>query len=392
MTGTIKEFAYQQFFEVKRDPLPGGILFNALTPPEEIVLAANPRVSQAVIEGIMMAAKDMGQIVILELALSEMKLTGKGYSGLTPSTFHERIKQVAKQVGWYGYVLHADHVKIQQGSEAEIETVKRELDARINAGFTSYAIDSSYLFDRSKSRVKDQLKQVIDVTVELFNYIDQKVSSLPYGKEGEVGEIGVEEFTTVDEAVYFLDELRKHGIDLNCLAIANGTKHGVSVDSTGKIIPQLGINLARTLEIVEAIKLQGYKTRIVQHGISGTPIEMIRDQFPKGSINKGNVATHWMLIVWDMLKEYEPNLYKDIYAWTIEKYSKPTSSDHEIFTKNSKYAIKEFFNEINNISLDAKQAIRSRTYDEAMTLITAFGMTNTAKKVYHYLQDNNFTY
>lgn len=57
-------------------------LFVALQPSNEIILAVNPQVTIDVIIGILQAAKDTEQIVILELELSEMDHKG-GYTGLT---------------------------------------------------------------------------------------------------------------------------------------------------------------------------------------------------------------------------------------------------------------------------------------------------------------------
>lgn len=387
----MREEEYVKYFEESRKPLPGALLFDALTPPKEIVLAVNPRVTQAVVEGILKAAKDTGQILIFELALSEMSMEG-GYTGLTPSAFSERVRRAAGEVGWYGYVLHADHMTVKKGTEEELDRVKRELNARVKAGFTSYAIDTSFLFDRSKTEVADQLREIIRTSIDLFHYLDERLGRFPYGKEGEVGEIGIREFTTVEEALYFLKALKSENIELNCLAIANGTKHGVSVDAEGNIIPQLGVNIKRTMEIAEAIRAEGYKTGIAQHGITGTPIHLIAEKFPKGMINKGNVGTLWMLLVWDILRIFEPQLYQKIYNWTLDKYKKEDVSDTETFTKNSKYAIKIFFNNLENVSTDTKRAIKAKAYAEALSILKAFGMEKTAEKVYNYLKKENITY
>lgn len=391
MNAMSKKEAHTEYFEYPRDPLPGDVLFSALQPPNEIILAVNPRVTIDVILGILQAAKDAEQIVILELALSEMDRNG-GYTGLTPSTFASRAKEAAEIVGWYGYVLHADHITVKKGTEEEMERVKREIDARIDANFTSFAIDSSFLFDRSKTNVKDQLKEVVRTSVLLFNYIEEKMADRRYGKEGEVGEIGVTEFTTVEEALYFLDKLKENGIELDCLAIANGSKHGVSVDEEGKIVPQLGINIRRTIEIAEAIKDRGYKTGIAQHGITGTPLPLIASKFPKGKINKGNVGTNWMLLVWEILEIFEPELYQKIHNWVIEKYKREGVSEPEVFVKNSKYAIKEFFEELEKISEETKKAIRAKAYAEALVFFKAFGMNKTAKRVYDYIIKNRIKY
>jgi fructose/tagatose bisphosphate aldolase len=383
--------SYMQYFEEPRNPLPSDILFDSLQPQDCIILAANPRLSLEVIQGILQAAKDTQNIVILELALSEMNLAG-GYTGLTPSTFASRIKKAAETVGWYGYVLHADHLTVNKGTEKEIEDVKKEIDARIGAGFSSFSVDSSFLFDRSKMRVEDQLREVVRTSVLLFKYIKQKMGNNHYGKEGEVGEIGIKEYTEVEEALYFLGALKQSGIEINCLAIANGTRHGVVVDEEGKIIPKLGINIPRTIEIADAIKTRGYKTGIAQHGITSTPIDLIATKFPRGRIIKGNVGTQWMLLVWDILQIFEPELYHKIYDWTINKYKKEGVPEPETFASESKRAIKEFFNEIDTLNEDTKRAIRARAYTEALMLIKAFGMKQTSKRAHDYIIQNSLRY
>jgi len=379
------------FFEEPRPPIPGNLLFEALTPPKEIILAVNPRVTIEVVEGVLKAAKDTENIVILELALSEMNLKG-GYTGLTPKAFAERVRRAAENVGWFGYVLHADHVAVRKGTDEEIDNIKKELDARINAGFTSYAIDTSYLFDVTKDTVSEQLKKVIELGTELFNYLDERIGHKNYGREGEVGEIGKSELTEVDEALYYVESMKKNGVSLHWLAINNGSKHGVSVDAQGNIIAQLGINIKRTVEIVQALWSNGYPTRIAQHGVSGTPLHLIAEAFPKGMINKGNVATYYMLMVYDILRIYEPELFRKIYRWVIEKYRKEEVPEIEVFTENCKHALKEFFNELEKISDETKEAIRAKAYADTLLHIKAFGMEKTAKKLYEYLKNRNIKY
>ena len=63
---------------------------------------------------------------------------------------------------------------------------------------------------------------------------------------------------------------------------------------------------------------------IAQHGITGTPRDLINLHFPKGDIIKGNVGTFWQDVVFDILKVYEPALYRDIQNWTLNKYRPST--------------------------------------------------------------------
>jgi fructose-bisphosphate aldolase class II len=380
---------HKEYFANKRNPLPGDVMFDALYPPKEIILAANTRVSRQVIEGILKAAKDTENVVILEMALSEMDLNG-GYCGVTPASYAQRVKEAAEKVGWFGYVLHADHITVKKGTDEEIEKVKKEIDARVEAGFSSYAIDTSFLFDKTKDNVEGHLQNVINKYVLLFNYLKSK-DLKHFGKEGEVGEIGIKEFTEVNEALYFLDKLKENGIELNWLAIANGTTHGVTVDAQGKIIPQLGVNIERTIEIADAIS-QKYKTKIVQHGTTGTPLDLIEKHFPKGRLSKCNVGTYWMLLVWDVFKEREPELYKKIWDWTIANYKKDDTPEAEVFAKNSKHATKVFFDDIENVSEDTKNAIREKAYQDALNWFRIFRMEKTAVKVYDYIEKNGIEY
>jgi fructose-bisphosphate aldolase class II len=383
--------AHIKFFAKRRKPLPGDILFDALYSSDTIVLAVNPRLTIDVIAGILQAAKDSGQIVILELALSEMNVSG-GYTGSTPLSFASRVREAADIVGWYGYVLHADHLTVKKGTAEEMANIKKEIDARVDADFSSFAVDSSFLFNREAQNIKEQLKEVIRTSVTLFDYIKERMGNKRYGREGEVGEIGIKDLTEVEEALHFLNELREKGVELNCLAIANGSKHGVSVDEEGNIIPQLGINIQRTVEIADAIRDRGHRTAIAQHGITGTPLSLISSKFPKGRIIKGNVGTFWMLLVWDILQIFEPFLYKKIFNWVASRYGEEGVSEHESFISKSKYAIKEFYQEIDEIHERTKRAIRAKAYTETLIFFEAFGMKNTAEEVYDYIIKNNIEY
>ena len=157
---------------------------------------------------------------------------------------------------------------------------------------------------------------------------------------------------------------------------------------SGKIIPQLTINIQRTVEIADAIS-QKYRTKIVQHGTTGTPLDLIEKHFPKGKLSKCNVGTFWMLLVWDILKVKEPDLFKKMFDWTIANYKKDDTPDEEVFYKDGKRATKQFFDDIENVSEDTKNAIREKAYQDALMWFRIFGMDKTAAKVYEYIEKNN---
>ena len=122
---------------------------------------------------------------------------------------------------------------------------------------------------------------------------------------------------------------------------------------------------------------------IAQHGITGTPRELINQHFPKGDIIKGNVGTFWQDVVFNTLKVYEPGLYKDIQEWTLEKYraANPGKKDRQIIDGNCKFAIKEFFKEIYSVDEDTEKAIQAMAYAESLVFFRAFSSYGSASLV-----------
>ena len=70
---------------------------------------------------------------------------------------------------WYGYVLHADHVTIKKGTEDELKKIRKETE--VDANFTSFAINASFLFLSNRKTVSEQLKKIVEIGVSLFNFI-----------------------------------------------------------------------------------------------------------------------------------------------------------------------------------------------------------------------------
>ncbi|MEM2496527.1 MAG: hypothetical protein QW048_06700, partial [Nitrososphaerota archaeon] len=62
------------------------------------------------------------------------------------------------------------------------------------------------------------------------------------------------------------------------------------------------------------------------------------------------------------------------------------------FVENCKYAIKEFFQDLEKISDETREAIRAKAYADTLLHIKAFGMEKTAKKVYDYIKKRNIKY
>jgi len=367
-------------------PVPGSAIFSGISGKKAIIMAANVRIA-SVAQGIFKAAKETDSALFMELARSECDLKG-GYTGLTPRDFSEKMREAAQAVKFDVWALHADHITIKKGDSSEIEQTKQLIDAQIAAGYTSFAIDASHLFNFEGKSVKEELKENIQVTSDLALYIKNKMKGQSFGLEVEVGEIGRKDtggliLTKPEEAVGFIKALNENDVYPHVLAIANGSTHGHTYDANGNVVEQLSIDIPRTKEIAQALRENNLKVGIAQHGITGTPRDLINLHFPKGDIIKGNVGTFWQDVVFSTLKVYEPALYKDIQEWTLEKYrpANPGKKDRQIFDGNCKFAIKEFYKEIYSVGEDTEHAIQAMAYAESLIFFKAFSSQGTASLV-----------
>lgn len=367
-------------------PISGSTIFQGISGQKTIIMAANTRIA-TVARGIFKAAKETDSAVFMELARSECDLKG-GYTGLTPKDFSAKMKEAASAEQFDVWALHADHITIKTGETAEIDSTKQLIDAQIQAGYTSFAIDASHLFNFEGKTVRQELEKNITVTSELARYIRTHMNGRDFGLEVEVGEIGRKDghgmiLTKPEEAVEFIKALQDNGVYPQVLAIANGSTHGHVYDEKGNVVEQLSIDIPQTKAVAKALRENKLPVGIAQHGITGTPRDLINQHFPKGDIIKGNVGTFWQDVVFSTLKVYEPALYKDIQEWTLEKYrpANPGKKDSQIFDGNCKFAIKEFFKEIYSVEEDTEQAIQAMAYAESLIFFKAFSSYGSASRV-----------
>ena len=367
-------------------PIPGSTILKGISGHKAIVMAANVRIT-TVAQGIFQAARDTDSAVFMELARSECDLKG-GYTGLTPKDLSERVQKAAQEVQFDIWALHADHITIKKGDGPEIDATKQLIDAQVAAGYTSFAIDASHLFNFEGKTVREELAENIRVTTDLARHIRSRMKGKDFGLEVEVGEIGRKDgegliLTQPEEAVEFIKALNENEVFPHVLAIANGSTHGHTYDANGNVVAQLSIDIPQTKAIANALRDNHLQVGIAQHGITGTPRELINLHFPKGDIIKGNVGTFWQDVVFEILKVYEPALHKSIQDWTLEKYRplNPGKKDPQIFDGNCKFAIKEFFKDIYSVDEETNRAIRARAYAESLVFFRAFGAYGSASRV-----------
>jgi len=367
-------------------PVPGSAIFGGVSGKKAIVMAANVRIT-TVARGIFQAAKDTDSAVFMELARSECDLKG-GYTGMTPHDFSEKMSAAARSVQFDVWALHADHISIKKGDAAEVEQTKQLIDAQIKAGYTSFAIDASHLFNFEGKTVREELEENIRVTTDLARYIKSRMNKRGFGLEVEVGEIGRKDtggliLTRPEEAVEYIRALNENDVFPHALAIANGSTHGHTYDANGNVVEQLSIDIPQTKAIAQALRKNNLHVGIAQHGITGTPRDLINLHFPKGDIIKGNVGTFWQDVAFNTFKIYEPALYKEIQDWTLEKYRplNPGKKDRQIFDGNCKMAIKEFYKQIYSVEEATEQALVAMAYAESLLFFRAFGSYGSASAV-----------
>ena len=322
-------------------------IFKSIKDEKVIVIACNTRIKH-VIPGIMRAAEKLDSIVAFELAKSEGNLDG-GYTGMTPEIFFDTVIGYAEKIGFSKpFFIHGDHITTKNNSKEEIESSKKLIEAELKAGYTSFAIDSSF----------NELEDNIWITSELA----QPIVEFGLGLEVEVGEVksaGQEAvITTVEEATTFINGLLKSNIKPDLLAINNGSKHGNYLEGE-----KIFIDLDRTKVIYEAIKDNG--VCIAQHGITGTPLHLV-GKFADCGIRKGNVGTEWQNIAHKGLPK---DLMEQMRKW---------SGDNK---KDIKFATKVFVKEINSIPEKDQKAIEEKAFQTACEFIQAFRAEKLASKL-----------
>lgn len=320
-------------------------MFSKIKDIPVIIMACNIRIKH-VVPGIMKASEELNSIMGFELAKSEGDLSG-GYTGQTPEDFVNMILDYADKYKYsMPFFIHADHITVKDTSEKNIEGAKKLIDAQIKAGFTSFAIDASF------NEIPDNIK--------ITTYLSKQIIENGFGLETEVGEVkstGQEaEITTVEEAVEYIEGLLNNNVFPQLLAINNGSKHG-----NYKPGEEVHIDLKRTLEIYNAIKK--HKVCIAQHGITGTPLNII-GQFADCGIRKGNVGTEWQNIAH---RNLPPDLMEKMKNWANNN------------GKDIKFATKEFKNEIDSIPLEYSEKIMDEAYLKAKEFIIAFRSKDSVK-------------
>jgi fructose-bisphosphate aldolase class II len=334
-------------------------VWEALKGEPVIVMACNTR-NPLPIPGIMRAAQELDAVVAFELSKREIFLTNieglyedgdKGLSGMDPKMYADIVNKYAKDFPNLVYFLHGDHIQIKSVTLSQISEAKRLIELELEAGFTSFGIDPSFV--------------PIPENAAILTCLVIPIVQNGFGLEAEVGEIGKEEITTVEEATEYIERLKAAGITPNLLAINNGSKHGNYAPGE-----EVHINLKRTGEIYEATGIP-----IAQHGITGTPLHLV-GQFADYGIRKGNVGTHWQNVLLDCV----PGLRDKYVEWAEKK-----KEELELEKLGIEYANAVFLEETLNLPDEVKKKVADAAYETALEFFKAFRSEGTGEIVRKYI-------
>lgn len=328
--------------------LSGLSVFTALKDENLIVMACNARIRHA-IPGIMKAAEELDAVVAFELTATEGGLDG-GYTGQTPELYVSTIIEYALSCRFSKpFLIHADHITVQNTGESERGDAARLIAAQLEAGYTSFAIDASF----------NSLSENIDIVTKL----SAPIIAMGYGLEVELGEMpqspNRSTLTTPSETKEYLATLTAQGCRPQLLAINNGSKRGNYLE--GEIVR---IDLERTKKIHDVAASFGV-AGLVQHGITGTPLHLVGKLADYG-IRKGNIGTLWQNVGHAGLPL---DLMDAMRCWAREN------------NRDIKYATRVFKAEIDAIPETNIKMIHEMAYREAREFLAAFRAKGSASKL-----------
>lgn len=313
------------------------------------------------------------------------------------------------------------NTNVANGMDA-IKKAYNLVQAEVGAGMTVFALDASFMPTPLNVRI----------TAFLAGFIPDNCSI-----EAEVGEIGGKDNSTVADALEFVTGIRyaedverdpqtntiafskltltgdrdpivissdkgllDYGVRIDRIALNNGTAHGNNYDKDGNLIITTA-NLKMTAAISEA--LAPYGIEIVQHGITGTPLENLPALRAAG-ITSGHVGTNWQNIIWEVMNEEAASspktkkLVEDMKAYLAENFgAKYNITDLE--TADPKDVTKFIGKELKNalgahkarmvlLPKQVKDKIGAATKQSAVDHFNAFGAKGTAQLVEAYIKNN----
>lgn len=322
-------------------------------------------------------ASKMDAFWVFEIARSEM-----GYTGQDPRKYIAQVIGAAIEVGWKGPLfVQGDHFQFKDGTDEEMQNLKKLIDESIEAGFMNIDIDGSTLVDLGFEKVGDQQRVNIKVTKELVEHIRSKPGGEGISIGGEIGHIGDKNSTSEDVKV-FLDGLRGLNEDtpLSKISIQTGTRHGGVIDVSGKT-QNMEVDWGVVDECGSVVRKYGLGG-VVQHGASTLSDEQL-GKFAKHKVIEVHLATGWQNLIMDD-KHFPGELRQEIEAWVLREYGSKYESREECVYRERKRAWGEYQKNIWNMETSKVEGIMKSVELRGEKVLKLLNMTGKLGLVKRY--------
>jgi fructose/tagatose bisphosphate aldolase len=349
---------------------------------------------------VMRAAKKLNAgAFILEIARSEI-----GYTEQRPHEYATVMLAAALREGFRGFLfLQGDHVQTNAKKynspdrDKELDILRALIKEEMSAGFYNIDIDTSTLVDLEKATLDEQQKVNCELAAEFTEFIRKhEPSGVTVSVGGEIGEVGGKNSDVHELHAFmkgYLAALKRRGANLtgiSKISVQTGTAHGGFIDSSGKLLTDVKIDLDTLRELSRVAREDYGLGGAVQHGASTLPPDAF-DAFPKVGACEIHLATNFQNMVYDQMPS---SLRDEMYAWTREHASEERKSKdtEEMFIyKARKKAIGPFKKQLWNLSAAEREKI-GKTLEEQFTfLMTKLKVGGTMDAVKKYVKAPDLT-
>jgi fructose/tagatose bisphosphate aldolase len=281
---------------------------------------------------------------IFELAKSEM-----GYTAQRPADYTSSVLAAGIKEGYRGPIfIQGDHFQINAKSyakdrRAEVDGLRKLVQEAIAAGYLNIDIDASTIVDLSKTTVREQQRENVEITAELLLLVRElEPEGVTISVGGEIGEVGGKNSTEEELRAYMdglreeLDRCRPGTRGPSKISVQTGTSHG-GVPLPDGTIARVNLDLD-TLERLSRVAREEYgMAGCVQHGASTLPDEMFH-LFPKTGAAEIHLATGFQNLMFES-PAFPAKLRDQIYAYIRQAFGaerKVGETDEQFLYKNRK--------------------------------------------------------
>lgn len=331
------------------------------------------------------AAQELSvELVIFELARSEMR-----YTGQTPAQLASSVLGAAVKTGWRGPVyIQGDHYQPKaaepgQIKDGEVDSIQQLIRDSIAAGFYNLDVDGSTLVDPNQHDDYDQQRPNYLYTAEMIRFIRELApAGVTINIGCEISEVG-SHLSSSSQLAAFMVGLHLEGRITpdeypTKVAIETGTAHGgvVNPDGTPGAM-HVDFDRLRMISILARHKYQ--MAGAVQHGAS-TLDPATFGKFPEYEAAEIHLSTGFQNAIMDH-PAFPAELKRKMYQWCdmhAASERKPNWTDAQFYIKLRKKAWGPFKEETWNIPRSSQEAIKETLKKDCRMYYESLGVADSA--------------